>query len=293
MLQHRALSWVMATTVDVLNGLRLNALDGAEIVCGRFRNRQIPKHHHDGLMLAVVDDGVQCVSYRGETYRGGAGMLIAIPPEEVHASEPGDENGWCNRTITIPTSLITSLTGISVAHFCCTTVFADPHLTRMLAHIFAEFGRAPILELEQTLQAMLIRFMTLHVDAVMQIPTRIGPEAHAVARCKAYLASRMDQNVQLAELETVSGIDQFRLVKSFTRLEGLPPHAWHIQQRVRRARVLLSGGATVADAAYATGFADQAHFTRVFKRLRGMTPGHYRRGHLRLIQVPSKEFAAA
>jgi AraC-like DNA-binding protein len=282
LLKNCALSCAMMRPEDALKGLRLNALAGAEITCGRFRNRRIPKHHHDGLMLAVVDDGVQCVRYRGDTHRSGPGMLVAIPPEEVHASEPGDAEGWCNRTITIPTPLIQSLTGLGIAHFRCATVFADPHLAQMLARVFANFGQTPIMELEELLQAALTRFMMLHVDTVTPIPPRVGAEAHAVARCKAYLTSRMDQNVHLSDLEIESGLDRFRLVKSFTRLDGLPPHAWHIQQRVRRARVLLSSGATVAEAAYATGFADQAHFTRTFKKLRGMTPGYYRRGHLSL-----------
>ena len=48
--------------------------------------------------------------------------------------------------------------------------------------------------------------------------------------------------------------------------------------RVERARLLIQEGASdLASVALEAGFADQSHFTRVFRRLVGTTPGEYRR----------------
>lgn len=66
---------------DTPKGLRLNDLGGTEIVCGRFRNHRFPRHSHDGLMLSLVEDGIQGIRYRGETHLGGRGVLIAMPPQ--------------------------------------------------------------------------------------------------------------------------------------------------------------------------------------------------------------------
>jgi AraC-like DNA-binding protein len=57
---------------------------------------------------------------------------------------------------------------------------------------------------------------------------------------------------------------------------GMPPYAWLAQHRVARARVLLEHGHRPAEAAAATGFADQAHLTRWFRRVVGVTPSAYR-----------------
>lgn len=46
-------------------------------------------------------------------------------------------------------------------------------------------------------------------------------------------------------------------------------------ERVIRARALLAQGLPPAAVAAATGFADQAHLTRVFRRITGVTPGRY------------------
>jgi transcriptional regulator GlxA family with amidase domain len=55
----------------------------------------------------------------------------------------------------------------------------------------------------------------------------------------------------------------------------MPPHAYQIQVRLLRAKKLLRSGRHPADVAYATGFADQSHFSRHFKRLMGLTPARY------------------
>ena len=58
----------------------------------------------------------------------------------------------------------------------------------------------------------------------------------------------------------------------------MPPHAFQTQVRVARAKALLLRGWPISQAAAHTGFADQSHLTRHFKRLVGVTPGQYRQG---------------
>jgi transcriptional regulator GlxA family with amidase domain len=66
------------------------------------------------------------------------------------------------------------------------------------------------------------------------------------------------------------------LLRSFRAEVGMPPYAWLAQHRVARARGLLEQGHSPAEAAVLTGFADQAHLTRWFRRVVGVTPGAYR-----------------
>ena len=66
-----------------------------------------------------------------------------------------------------------------------------------------------------------------------------------------------------------------QFLRAFAAAFGLPPHAWALQQRLARAEALLAQGAVLADAAAASGFADQSHMTRAFRRFRGYTPGQY------------------
>ncbi|MDX2123902.1 MAG: AraC family transcriptional regulator, partial [Aeromonas hydrophila] len=80
----------------------------------------------------------------------------------------------------------------------------------------------------------------------------------------------------LAQLSAVAGLTPSHFVRSFSRHYGMTPHAYLLDQRIRHARTLLRRGEPLAEVALASGFADQAHFQRQFKRRVAATPGHYR-----------------
>jgi AraC-like DNA-binding protein len=92
----------------------------------------------------------------------------------------------------------------------------------------------------------------------------------------AQLADRLSCPPALTEIAAEAGLSRYQLVRSFRAEVGLPPYAWLAQHRVARARVLLERGYRPAEAAALTGFADQAHLTRWFRRVVGVTPGAYR-----------------
>jgi transcriptional regulator GlxA family with amidase domain len=57
----------------------------------------------------------------------------------------------------------------------------------------------------------------------------------------------------------------------------MAPHAYLIQLRLTRARLLLARGELPVNVAAALGFADQSHLGRWFQRAYRMTPADYRR----------------
>ncbi|BCS32904.1 hypothetical protein TBR22_A21280 [Luteitalea sp. TBR-22] len=107
-------------------------------------------------------------------------------------------------------------------------------------------------------------------------PDPVEPRVR-LERIRAFLHSTLDAPVSLADLARASGLHKDVLVRAFRRAYGIPPYRYHLLARVDRARVALSRGMLVADVATALGFADQAHLTRVFRRVMGMPPGAYRR----------------
>lgn len=80
----------------------------------------------------------------------------------------------------------------------------------------------------------------------------------------------------------MAGLTPSHFVRSFSRHYGMTPHAYLLNQRIRHARTLLKRGEPLAEVALASGFADQAHFQRQFKRRVAATPGHYRTQLIRL-----------
>ena len=97
----------------------------------------------------------------------------------------------------------------------------------------------------------------------------------ALARACEFLADNLARNVTLDELAAAAGVSRFRLARLFTAGLGVPPHRFQIAQRVKLARRLLERGADIGETAARTGFFDQSHMHRHFRRSLGTTPREY------------------
>lgn len=81
--------------------------------------------------------------------------------------------------------------------------------------------------------------------------------------------------ITLTDLAAEARLSRFQLVRNFAKAVGLTPHAYIVQRRIDLARRLIGAGTPLAEAAFAAGFADQSHMTRVFVSKYGLSPGIY------------------
>jgi len=109
---------------------------------------------------------------------------------------------------------------------------------------------------------------------------------NATERARELLLSRLPAPPTLEELANAVSANRFVLLRGFRRSFGLTPHAFTLRARIERSRGLLARGNDVAEVAHDLGFADQSHFSRLFKRVYGVTPGRYRRQAHRIAAVP-------
>jgi len=117
------------------------------------------------------------------------------------------------------------------------------------------------------------------VRAPRPVRPRGGLSPTARKRVLEVIDARLEQGVSIDELARAAGLSPSYFMRAFKRAVGRPPHQHILTRRLERARVLLEQpGASLSDVALRTGFADQAHFTRLFKRQFGVTPGAILRG---------------
>jgi AraC family transcriptional regulator len=99
---------------------------------------------------------------------------------------------------------------------------------------------------------------------------------HAMQAVAEYIDAHLDQNFALADLAAVTHVSEFHFARQFKQTTGLSPHQFVIHQRVERAKRLIIGRRlSLAEIAVAVGFYDQAHLTRHFRRLVGVTPTQF------------------
>lgn len=94
--------------------------------------------------------------------------------------------------------------------------------------------------------------------------------------------ARADDGLTLIDLASEAGLSPTHFARAFKESVGRAPHQHLMAVRLERARRLLeSSSAALSDIAARSGFADQAHLTRLFKRQYGVTPGAFVRQHER------------
>jgi AraC-like DNA-binding protein len=101
--------------------------------------------------------------------------------------------------------------------------------------------------------------------------------ASRISRQTREALEQLSGPLTIATLARELGISRFVLLRRFKIDFGITPHAFLLRLRVDRARNRLARGSDLADVAHELGFSDQAHFTRVFKKIVGITPGDYAR----------------
>jgi AraC family transcriptional regulator len=105
-----------------------------------------------------------------------------------------------------------------------------------------------------------------------------GLSSRQIRAVLAHVEEQMGRHpLTLNELATVAGLSPFHFSRAFKAATGCPPHRYVVERRIERAKELIrKGGLGLAEIAQATGFADQAHFSSVFRRATGTTPGRFR-----------------
>lgn len=101
------------------------------------------------------------------------------------------------------------------------------------------------------------------------------PASRALLRARDYIAAHAAAPIGLAEIAAVADLTPWHFARAFRRQFGIPPHRFQLGLRIDIARRLLADGLSGAEVAHRTGFADQSHFIRRFKRMTGTTPAHH------------------
>ena len=105
-----------------------------------------------------------------------------------------------------------------------------------------------------------------------------GLAAWQAKRVVAYIEANLDATIRADELAELAHLSTSRFFCAFRETFGETPFAYVTRQRMRRAQhLMLRSTESLSQVALECGFCDQAHFTRVFRRVVGTTPRMWRR----------------
>ncbi|MFD0685792.1 AraC family transcriptional regulator [Actinomadura fibrosa] len=259
---------------------RAEDLGGLELFKATLTAFDFSPHAHEEFFIALTEDGLASPTYRGDTHTVGPGDLIVLNPDEVHGGGPPAAEFWAYRALYPGPSLMDAI----AAEFPRTAspefrggIVRDPDAAARLRrfHRLTE-AASSTLERESALTEALVLLIGRHA-APPREPRATGREPGPVRLSRIFLEEHAAENIALRALAQHAGLSPFHLCRVFRASVGMSPHAYQTHLRIRRARELLRSGMPITEVAVASGFYDQAHLARHFKRIVGLPPGRYAR----------------
>ena len=194
---------------------------------------------------------MQTFRYRGTRRVSLPGQLVILHPDETHDGAAGTDDGFGYRALYIAPELVHDALDGSGLPFVADPVQMPTETTRPVAYLLARLDD-PVSDLARVDMAATV------ADALRKLSGRpdqrpAAIDIGAVKLARDYLAAHAREQTPASTLELITGS----------------------LRRLALARTAIESGLPLAEAAAKSGFADQSHMTRQFKRAYGLTPGRW------------------
>lgn len=224
-------------------------------------------HLHDEVTITAIEQGELNIIFSEENY--------LLPPSEI-------------MIINQDTSHCATLSQMNSKG--CFVLYLD---TRYLKHLGLEFKFAfeiqaqnNFIKLCQILlskQHTMIEKQEQTVTFCMQSFTQcnsINSEksiTKTVVQIKAYLDEHYLEDIDLQTISKHFGITEVHCIRLFKNKFGIPVHSYVLNKRVHHAKELLNQNISIVEVALQSGFFDQSHLNRSFKRVFQLTPKEFQK----------------
>jgi AraC-like DNA-binding protein len=251
---------------------------GVEFFEAWFQGNAYQKHRHDTYAICLTTAGVLAFYYRGNKEISTPGQVVVLHPDEIHDGYAGTQAGFGYRQLYVEPALIFEALQTLCPHPCSLPFVRAPVVInqKLSAAIISAFQstREPL-----AIDSLIVQLAEGLMEADPSCKHASFPrhlDIAALKRARQYLDAQKTRVVHSSELEAITGLTRYDLARQFRLMCGTSPYRYLLMRRLDFARQQLARGRPLADVALEAGFADQAHFSRMFKSTFGITPARYR-----------------
>jgi AraC-like DNA-binding protein len=250
-----------------------SAFGGVEWLHARYTSHVFDLHAHEEFVIAIVDEGAEAFQCSGKAYVAAAGTIYTINPDEPHDGRAAGSS-WRYRAFYPSVDVVRLALGVCEAPRFSHTVLSDEHSVRTLARLHEVLVSTDCaLERESAITVTLQTLFNVNGGTVA-LP-RVSVTSRGVKIAYDALRERSAQPHSLTSLATEAGLHPNYLLCAFKQRYGATPAVFLRSERLKRAKELMRARWPLIAVAQETGFYDQAHFSRHFKRAFGVTPSAF------------------
>ncbi len=238
------------------------------------------RHFHEEYSIGLIRRGRTNAWCDGKLWEVEQGRIISFPPQMLHACHPQQGLEWSYDMLFIHPDWLQGMEQSELKQI---------HIPYLLS---ARKNATCTVQLNQTMEALmddrepletetalisLLQLLTGNEDGDLDHRgTASAADSKYVGIVQEYLHANFHRPILLEELETITSISRFHLIRLFKQWQHLPPHAYQTLLRINYAKTELYRQRSIVEVAAEAGFYDQSHFTRMFTRVVGVTPRRYK-----------------
>lgn len=250
--------------------------DGIELYQAHIVRFAFDPHVHEGFGFGAIESGTERFRYRGGDHLAPAQSVVLMNPEVLHTGRAETPQGWRYRMVYIEPQVLAAATGEHGWWFA-EPVAHEAAVARRINTLLALMWRTDdALTRDGALMELLDAVRPLARGAQMPQAEQVGGDA-ALDRVVALMRDRLADSLSLDDLAREADLSPFHFQRRFKARHHATPHQMLMALRLFQAKQLLAAGCAPATVAAEVGLVDQAHLTRRFARMYGVTPGCYQR----------------
>ncbi len=260
------------------NELRTLHLDAQlQIEAYQFQGimQKFSPHFHEYYVIGFIEAGQRQLICKGKEYIINPGDLLLFNPYDIHSCEQIDHLTLDYRCINVSIDVMREFNQGELPYFAH-NVLVDHPLTQTLKQLHSSIVSAEDqLAKEALFQQLLQSLIEQYTDTSVQHAHAVSHQHPDIQTVCHYLEQHYSQTVTLAELSDLIGYNKYQLIRAFQDEKKITPYNYLETIRINKAKELLEQGTPLIEVAIQTGFSDQSHFSKFFKKMVGLTPKQY------------------
>ena len=247
----------------------------SELLVANYSNKRFAPHFHSSYSIGVITQGSCDFVCDGQGHTAFAGDICVIHPYQIHTG--GTDGGTLEYQMIYPSvHWIASICKKSLNQLplFASPVIQDSRSFKSLLQVLAQNDSVGAhadewcLALERAIRLLINKHAVSEGEfpSPSECPGSIGLACH-------YLESRWRDSISFSELAKSVGLSQFHFSRQFKKKTGVQPRHYLRQIRLDEAKKMICSGVDLANTSVLAGFSDQAHMTREFQKVYGITPG--------------------
>jgi len=229
---------------------------------------------------------IYCVEGKGEirlnetVHPVQADNFFIIPAGMPHAYHSDEQNPWSIYWIHF-----SGLKSINYSRFACQSMPIERGKTSrindridLFSEIFRNLDRGFSIETMEYVNLCLPHLLASFTHLSQFRLIKESGEKDPVVQSINFMLESLTRKLKLEEIAAETGLSASHYSRLFINKTGHSPIDYFIQLKIQRAcRILDNTGGMIADVAREMGFDDQFYFSRVFRKVMGMSPAEYRK----------------